>query len=142
MFQDQEIQALKTEEQYILGQIQTGGDTPKTSGTIVTFKFKAKQTGKASFSVNGDFYSPDETNINPSFSGTSVTIKEKETPPPSGGNNGGTTGGNTGGTTGGNTGGSNSGNTGGTSSGGTTGGASSGGSSTNTPNTREYKQKC
>lgn len=46
----------------------TGGDNPKTGGTIVTFKLKAKQAGKASFSVNGDFYSPDEKNINPIFS--------------------------------------------------------------------------
>lgn len=88
----------------------TGGENPKTSGTIVTFKFKAKQAGSASFSVSGDFYSPDEKNINPSFSGTSVTIKEKETTPPSNEGTGGTTGGGTtgggttgGGTTGGNT---------------------------------------
>lgn len=83
----------------------TGGDNPKTGGTIVTFKFKAKATGKASFSVSGDFYSPDETNINPSFSGTSVTIQEKQTTPPSnnnggsGGNQGGSSGGSSGGTT-------------------------------------------
>ena len=75
----------------------TGGDNPKTGGTIVTFKFKAKATGKAIFSVNGDFYSPNETNINPSFSGTSVTIQEKTTTPPT--NNNGGTGGSTGGTT-------------------------------------------
>ncbi len=105
----------------------TGGDNPKTGGTIVTFKFKAKQTGKASFSVNGDFYSPDEKNINPSFSGTSVTIKEKQvTPPPSSGGN---TGGSSGGTTGGNnnsgtTGGSNSGSNQNKPSGGTTQGTS------------------
>lgn len=91
----------------------TGGDNPKTGGTIVTFKFRAKATGKASFSISGDFYSPNETNINPSFSGTSVTIQEKQVAPPTN-NNGGT---------GGSTGGSSSGTTGGTTnkpSGGTT----------------------
>lgn len=91
----------------------TGGDNPKTGGTIVSFKFRAKATGKASFSVSGDFYSPNETNINPSFSGTSVTIQEKQVAPPTN-NNGGT---------GGSTGGSSSGTTGGTTnkpSGGTT----------------------
>ena len=110
----------------------TGGSNPKTSGTLVTFRFRAKQAGKASFSVSGDFYTPDEKPVNPSFSGTSVTIQEKTTtPPPS---NGGTTGGgSTGGTTGGGTssggstsGGSNTG--GGSTSGGTTGGTTSGGS--------------
>lgn len=81
----------------------TGGDNPKTGGTIVTFKFRAKATGKASFSVSGDFYSPSETNINPSFSGTSVTIQEKQVVPPT--NNNGGTGGSTGGSSGGATGG-------------------------------------
>lgn len=93
------------EELYTHGLIQLGGDNPKTSGTIVSFKFKAKQVGKANFSVSGDFYSPDEKKINPSFSGTSITIQEKVvTPPPSSGeNNGGSSGENTnqGGTTGG-----------------------------------------
>lgn len=104
----------------------TGGSNPKTSGTIVTFKFKAKQVGKASFSVGGDFYSPDEKNVNPSFSGTSVTIQEKITTPPT---TGGTTGGgSTGGTTGGNTGG----NTGGTSGGGNQGSTNQGGTSSGT----------
>ena len=87
----------------------TGGANPKT-GTLATFKFKSKQAGKASFSVNGDFYDSDENPINPTFSGTSVTIQEKAvtpTPPP---------------TTGGNTGGSTGGSTGGGSQGGTTGG--------------------
>ena len=103
----------------------TGGSNPKTSGTLVTFRFRAKQAGKASFSVSGDFYTPDEKPVNPSFSGTSVTIQEKTTtPPPS---NGGTTGGgSTGGTTGG---GSTSGGTtsgGSSSSGGTSGGSTSG----------------
>lgn len=95
----------------------TGGDNPKT-GTIVTFKFKAKQAGKASFSVNGDFYSSDETNINPSFSGTSVTIQEKVVTPPS--NEG-----NTGGNAGENSGGNNQGGTGGSNQGGNSSGGNS-----------------
>jgi hypothetical protein len=60
----------------------SGGDNPKTGGTIVTFRFRAKAVGNASFSVNGDFYTPEETPVNPSFSGTSVNISEKVTPPP------------------------------------------------------------
>ena len=64
----------------------SGGENPKTDGTIATFKFKAKATGTASFSVSGNFYTPDEKPVNPSFSGISITIKEKEstpvTPPP------------------------------------------------------------
>ncbi len=73
----------------------TGGDNPKNAGTIVTFKFRAKQVGKASFSISGDFYSSDEKNINPSFSGTSVNIQEKviptPTPTPNNSNNGNST---------------------------------------------------
>lgn len=85
----------------------TGGENPKTDGIIATFRFKAKATGTASFSVSGNFYTPDEAAVNPSFSGTSVTIKEKETvpetptptptPPTTGGS--GSTGGTNGGTT-------------------------------------------
>lgn len=102
----------------------SGGENPKTDGTIATFKFKAKAAGTASFSVSGNFYTPDEEAVNPSFSGTSVTIKEKvtvpETPtptPPSTGGSG----------SGGNTGGGNSGSTGGTTGGGSTGGTNQGG---------------
>lgn len=92
----------------------TGGANPKTDGTVATFKVRAKVAGTASFSVSGDFYDPDENPVKPSFSGTSVTIKEKETPPPvtetptppsTGENTGGTTGGSTGSNTGGSTGG-------------------------------------
>lgn len=78
----------------------TGGENPKTSGTIATFKFKAKQAGKASFSISGDFYNSNEEAVNPSFVGTSITIKEKvtETPPTDNNtNNNNNTGGNTGG---------------------------------------------
>lgn len=75
----------------------TGGANPKT-GTLATFKFKSKQPGKASFSVNGDLYDSDENPINPGFSGTSVTIQEKVvTPPPQTGGSAG--GGSSGGTT-------------------------------------------
>jgi hypothetical protein len=65
----------------------SGGSNPKTDGVIATFKFKAKASGTASFSVSGDFYSPDEVSIKPSFSGVNVTIKEKATVTPSTGNN-------------------------------------------------------
>lgn len=114
----------------------TGGENPKTDGTIATFKFRAKATGTATFSVSGNFYTPDEKPVNPSFSGTSITIKEKEQPqppvtpnPPStgggtGGSSGGTTGGGTGGTT---TGGSNK-------PSGSTGGSTNQGGSNNTQN--------
>lgn len=61
-----------------------GGASPITSGTIATFKFKAKQAGTASFSVSGEFYDSNENTITPSFSGTSVILQEKTvTPPPS-----------------------------------------------------------
>lgn len=105
-----------------------GGASPITSGTIATFKFKAKQTGTASFSVSGEFYDSNENVISPSFSGTSVSLQEKEATSPSGntGNNnqtGGTASNNnqttTGGSTSNNTGGSQT-SSGGTSLGGTT----------------------
>lgn len=60
----------------------TGGSNPKTGGTIVTFKFRAKQAGKASFSVSGDYYDSNENPVKPSFSGTTVTIQEKVVTPP------------------------------------------------------------
>jgi hypothetical protein len=122
----------------------SGGSNPKTDGVIATFKFKAKASGTASFSVSGEFYSSDEVSLKPSFSGTSVTVKEKTTvtpTTPSTGNN--QTGGNT--TTSGNnsntnnvtntgnttTGGSNS---SGNSNTGTTSGNNSTGSTGNTSN--------
>ena len=113
----------------------TGGENPKTDGTIATFKFRAKVAGTASFSVSGNFYTPDEKPVNPSFSGTSVTIKEKEPPkpetpnPPTGG---GTTGGSSGGTSGGVTGGTTNGGTNKPS--GSTGGSTNQGGSSNTQN--------
>lgn len=61
----------------------TGGNNPKTGGTIVTFKFRAKQTGKAIFSVSGDYYDSNEKPVKPTFSGTTVTIQEKVVTPPS-----------------------------------------------------------
>lgn len=82
MYQDQQIRIFQVVELSTHGQTQPGGANPKTDGTIATFKVRAKTAGTASFSVSGDFYDPDENPVKPSFSGTSVTIKEKETPPP------------------------------------------------------------
>ncbi len=106
----------------------SGGENPKTSGTIATFKVKAKTSGTATFSISGDFYTPDEKAVNPSFSGTTVTIKEKETvnpttPPATGGDSSGNTGTSSGGNTG-TSGGENAGNNGGTTSGGSQAGGS------------------
>ena len=56
----------------------SGGLSPKESGTIASFKFKAKIAGTASFSVIGDFYDQDENSINPSFSGTNVVLEAKQ----------------------------------------------------------------
>lgn len=61
----------------------SGGSNPKTGGTIVTFKFRAKQVGKASFSVSGDYYDSNENPVKPNFSGTTVTIQEKVVTTPS-----------------------------------------------------------
>lgn len=111
----------------------TGGENPKTDGTIATFKFRAKVAGTATFSVSGNFYTPDEKPVNPIFSGTSVTIKEKEQPKPPETQTPPTTGGSSGGTSGGGT-------TGGTTSGGvnkpsgSTGGSTNQGGSGNTQN--------
>lgn len=60
----------------------SGGEDPKTTGTIASFRFRAKTSGTASFGVSGDFYDSDENEINPSFSGTSVEIEEKQVEPP------------------------------------------------------------
>lgn len=51
-----------------------GGLAPLTGGTIVTFKFRAKDTGTANFSVSGSFYDANEQGITPSFAGTSINI--------------------------------------------------------------------
>lgn len=61
----------------------SGGSNPKTDGTIVTFRLKAKSAGTASFSVTGNFYDANENSLNLSLSGTSIEINEKEviTPP-------------------------------------------------------------
>lgn len=86
----------------------TGGDSPLTGGTIATFTFKAKAEGNANFSVSGNFFSPEETAVNPSFSGVTVIVqqdKKEETEEGNGGNTGNNTaGGNTGGNTGNNAG--------------------------------------
>lgn len=56
----------------------SGGSNPKTDGTIVTFRLKAKSAGTASFSVNGNFYDTNENSLNLSLSGTGIEINEKE----------------------------------------------------------------
>ncbi len=53
----------------------TGGLSPKTGGTIVTFRFKAIASGTASFGVTGEFYDPEENFITSNYSGTSISIK-------------------------------------------------------------------
>lgn len=60
----------------------SGGSNPKTDGTIVTFRLKAKSAGEPSFSVSGNFYDTNENSINLSLSGTSIKINEKEVLPP------------------------------------------------------------
>ncbi len=56
-----------------------GGASPVTGGTIATFTFKAKSAGSANFGISGDFFTQDETLVNPSFSGVTVTISNAET---------------------------------------------------------------
>lgn len=53
-----------------------GGASPISSGTIATFRFRAKSKGTANFSVTGDFYDANENAVKPTFSGKSVTISE------------------------------------------------------------------
>ena len=69
----------------------SGGLSPKTSGTIASFKFKAKIAGTASFTVSGDFYDQNENAINPIFSGTNIIVEAKQVDNQSGngGNNAG-----------------------------------------------------
>ncbi len=81
MYQVHKIVVLKVGRAIYTWTDPEGGENPKTSGTIASFKFKAKQKGTANFSVTGDFYSPDETSINPTFSGVSVAIQEVQTKP-------------------------------------------------------------
>jgi len=59
-----------------------GGASPKTGGSIATFTFRAKETGSAVFSVTGEFYTPEETELDPSFSGVTISIVEKPAPAP------------------------------------------------------------
>ena len=56
----------------------SGGANPKTSGTVASFRLKAKTSGTANFSISGDFFDANENPIMPSFSGTNVTVKEAE----------------------------------------------------------------
>ncbi len=105
-----------------------GGASPITGGTIATFTFKAKSQGNANFSVTGDFFTPDEVSASPSFSGTTVSVKNIEVNP--GGNEGTNAGGNTGNNAGGNAGTNAGGNTG-TNAGGNTGANAGGNAGTN-----------
>jgi len=109
----------------------TGGDSPLTGGTIATFTFKAKAAGSVNFAVSGNFFTTEETSVNPSFSGVTVNVKTAETTTP-GGNAGTGTGGNTGGETGGNTGTSSGTGTGSGQTGGNQSGAGSTGNNTGT----------
>ena len=59
-----------------------GGDSPLTDGTIATFTFIARAGGIVGFSVSGDFYAPDESELNINFSGVTVTVNSLETPEP------------------------------------------------------------
>ena len=114
----------------------TGGNSPLTGGTVATFTFTAKSAGNASFGISGEFFTPEETSANPSFSGVTVSVNSVQNNTggeSSGGNtgnenggstNGGGTGNQTGGTTGGQTSGTAGNQTGGTTgnqTGGTTG---------------------
>lgn len=60
----------------------SGGSNPKTDGTIVTFRLRAKSAGEPSFSISGNFYDVNENSVNLSLSGTSIKINEKEVVPP------------------------------------------------------------
>lgn len=72
-----------------------GGASPISSGTIATFKFRAKSTGIANFSITGDFYDADENQIIPKFTGKTITINgvpTQSTTPSEGGGNSNTSG--------------------------------------------------
>lgn len=116
----------------------TGGSAPLTGGVIATFNFKAKAQGNANFSVSGNLFTPEETAVNPSFSGVTVNVKSVETTPPSEGNTGESAGGSTEGTTGGTIGGSTGGNTTGN-SGGTTGSNTTGNTNSSITNNNQQK---
>lgn len=56
-----------------------GGLAPLTGGTIVTFRFRAKEVGTANFSVSGSFYDTNEQTITPTYAGTSISISPAPT---------------------------------------------------------------
>lgn len=56
-----------------------GGANPKTDGTIVTFRLRAKSEGTANFNISGKFYDANENLINMSLNGTSIKINANET---------------------------------------------------------------
>ena len=53
-----------------------GGTSPLTGGVIATFRLRAKTSGTANFNISGEFYTPEEQDLEPSFSGISVNITE------------------------------------------------------------------
>lgn len=55
-----------------------GGETPISNGTIATFTLKAISSGTATFTISGDFYTPEEVLADLSFSGTSINILQEE----------------------------------------------------------------
>ena len=54
----------------------TGGASPLTAGNIATFTFKAISAGNANFGVSGEFFTPDETSVEPVFSGVTVNVND------------------------------------------------------------------
>lgn len=55
-----------------------GGNNPR-SGKIETFKFKAKEEGKATFNINGEFYTKKGQKVQTSFKEKQIQIGKEET---------------------------------------------------------------
>ena len=55
-----------------------GGNNP-TSGKIETFKFKAREEGKATFNINGEFYTKKGQKVETSFKEKQIQIGKEET---------------------------------------------------------------
>lgn len=72
---EDELSNLKDDHIISIWYDETGGSKPKT-GIIKTFKFRAKEGGDGYFIVNGNFYTKNGQEINTSFKGTGVEIKE------------------------------------------------------------------
>ena len=56
---------------------ETGGQKPKT-GELVTFKFKVKNTGIATFTIDGEFYNKEGQNIDTKFEGCQIQIGKEQ----------------------------------------------------------------